>query len=40
MANYIAKYATKALDAPGVPDRPLRSLPDLPALRCSATTSG
>ena len=24
VANYIAKYATKTLDAPGVPDRPLR----------------
>jgi hypothetical protein len=36
VANYIAKYATKALDAPGVPDRPLRSAQDLGALRCSA----
>jgi hypothetical protein len=36
VANYIAKYATKALDAPGVPDRPLRSSQDLAALRCSA----
>ena len=25
VANYIAKYATKALDAPGIPDRRLRS---------------
>jgi len=36
VANYIAKYATKALDAPGVPDRPLRSSADLAALSCSA----
>jgi hypothetical protein len=36
VANYIAKYATKALDAPGVPDRPLRSAQDLATLRCSA----
>jgi len=35
VGNYIAKYATKALDAPGVPDRPLRSRHDLAALRCS-----
>ncbi len=35
VGNYIAKYATKALDAPGVPDRPLRSRLDLDALRCS-----
>jgi hypothetical protein len=35
VANYIAKYATKALDAPGLPDRPLRSLNDLRGLRCS-----
>lgn len=36
VANYIAKYATKALDAPGIPDRPVRSGPDLEQLRCHA----
>jgi hypothetical protein len=35
VGNYLAKYATKALDAPGVPDRPLRTLPDIEALACS-----
>jgi hypothetical protein len=35
VANYIAKYATKALDVPGIPDRPLRSRQDLDNLRCS-----
>lgn len=35
VGNYLAKYATKALDAPGVPDRPLRSRHDLAALTCS-----
>jgi hypothetical protein len=35
VGNYIAKYATKALDAPGVPDRPLRFRHDLDNLRCS-----
>jgi hypothetical protein len=35
VANYIAKYATKALDAPGVPDRPLRAVADIEAARCS-----
>jgi len=34
VGNYIAKYATKALDAPGLPDRPLRSAPDIEGLRC------
>jgi hypothetical protein len=34
VGNYIAKYATKALDAPGLPDRPLRSARDLAELRC------
>jgi hypothetical protein len=34
VGNYIAKYATKALDAPGLPDAPLRSPSDLDALRC------
>jgi hypothetical protein len=36
VANYIAKYATKALDAPGIPDHPLRSALDIEALHCSA----
>jgi hypothetical protein len=35
VGNYLAKYATKALDAPGVPDRPLRSRADIDALGCS-----
>jgi len=35
VANYIAKYATKALDAPGIPDRPLRSALDITGLRCN-----
>ena len=35
VANYIAKYATKALDAPGIPDRPIRSALDLDGLRCN-----
>jgi len=34
VGNYIAKYATKALDAPGLPDRPLRFARDLADLRC------
>ena len=34
VGNYIAKYATKSLDAPGLPDRPLRSARDLADLRC------
>jgi hypothetical protein len=34
VGNYIAKYATKALDAPGLPDRPLRSARDIAALHC------
>jgi hypothetical protein len=34
VGNYIAKYATKALDAPGLPQQPLRSSQDLAALRC------
>jgi hypothetical protein len=36
VGNYLAKYATKALDAPGVPDRPLRTRADIDALSCSA----
>jgi hypothetical protein len=35
VGNYLAKYATKSLDAPGVPDRPLRSRADIDALACS-----
>ena len=35
VGNYLAKYATKALDAPGVPERPLRSRADIEALSCS-----
>jgi replication initiator protein RepSA len=35
VGNYIVKYATKALDAPGVPDLPLRSRTDIAGLRCS-----
>ena len=38
VANYIAKYATKALDAPGLPARPLRSRPDLEPPAAPATT--
>jgi hypothetical protein len=34
VGNYIAKYATKALDAPGLPDRPLRSARDIDGLQC------
>jgi hypothetical protein len=34
VGNYIAKYATKALDAPGLPQQPLRSSQDIAALRC------
>ena len=36
VANYIAKYATKTLTAPGVPDQRLRHLVEVQALRCSA----
>jgi hypothetical protein len=35
VANYIAKYATKAIGAPGFPDRPVRSAADIDALACS-----
>jgi hypothetical protein len=35
VANYIAKYATKTLSAPGFPDRPVRSAADIDALACS-----
>ena len=36
MANYIAKYATKTLTVPGVPDQRIRTAFDLQGLRCSA----
>ena len=36
VANYIAKYATKATSTPGLPDRPLRSPAAIAALRCPA----
>jgi hypothetical protein len=36
VANYIAKYATKTADAPGLPSSRLRSLDEIGALRCSA----
>ena len=36
VANYIAKYATKTLEAPGLPDRPITTRLDLDALRCPA----
>ena len=35
VANYIAKYATKTLTAPGLPDHRLRSAEDIEALSCS-----
>ncbi len=35
MANYIAKYATKTLTVPGVPDKRIRTAFDLQGLRCS-----
>jgi hypothetical protein len=34
VANYIAKYATKTADAPGLPAYPIRSALELEALRC------
>jgi hypothetical protein len=34
IGNYIAKYATKTLTAPGLPDRPVRTQVDINALRC------
>jgi len=34
VGNYIAKYATKTITAPGVPDKRLRSAADLIGLRC------
>jgi hypothetical protein len=36
VANYIAKYATKTLTAPGVPDTRIRHAAEITALRCSA----
>jgi len=35
VANYIAKYATKTISAPGLPDRPVHSGADIDALACS-----
>ena len=35
VANYIAKYATKTISAPGLPDRPVHSAADIAALACS-----
>jgi hypothetical protein len=35
VANYIAKYATKSLTAPGLPSRPICSRLDIDSLRCS-----
>ena len=36
VANYIAKYATKAISTPGLPVRPVRSPAAIKALRCPA----
>jgi len=36
VANYIAKYATKTLTAPGLPSQRLRGETDIERLRCSA----
>jgi hypothetical protein len=36
VANYIAKYATKTLTAPGLPDRRIRHLAEIEALHCPA----
>jgi hypothetical protein len=36
VANYIAKYATKTLAAPGVPDTRIRHASEIGGLRCSA----
>jgi hypothetical protein len=35
VANYIAKYATKSLTAPGLPSQPICSRLDIDGLRCS-----
>jgi len=36
VANYIAKYATKTIDAPGLPHRPVNGPSAIAALRCGA----
>jgi hypothetical protein len=36
VANYIAKYATKTLTAPGVPETRIRHAAEITSLRCSA----
>ena len=36
VANYIAKYATKSTDVPGLPDARIRNAAAIGALRCSA----
>jgi hypothetical protein len=36
VANYIAKYATKTISAPGLPDRPVHGIKAIAALRCGA----
>jgi hypothetical protein len=36
VANYIAKYATKTLTVPGLPDNRIRTAFDIAALRCSS----
>src|SRR6201996_9614193 len=36
VANYIAKYATKVSDVPGMPSSPIRHPDEIAALRCSA----
>src|ERR1700749_4516049 len=36
VVNYIAKYATKALAAPAVPDTRIRHASEISGLRCSA----
>jgi hypothetical protein len=34
VANYIAKYATKTISAPGLPDRPIRSAAEIDTFTC------
>jgi hypothetical protein len=36
VANYIAKYVTKSVDVPGLPDRPIRCASQISELHCSA----
>jgi hypothetical protein len=36
VANYIAKYVTKSVDVPGVPDTRIRHLSEVASLRCPA----